>query len=178
MRMNHVVAAMLALSTLIPLGAAAREPGPALAAGAYECRVSKEYAFRACSVELREGVSWLKMPGDTGYLVAFEGPVVNTEEKGVLYVEAAKRTDTRPWGCTNCAERCTTDPASCECKELPPEATKACLATPIQLLLKSSGGAWKGTLPYKVFGHEYKDGKPVGTSVDIYVLDVTIRRAK
>lgn len=175
--MRRLMFSLFALS-LLSAPALARETGPAMPAGAYECRISKEYAFRACSVEVRDGVSWLTMPGDAGFLVGLEGPVVKTEEKGVAFFEAAKRTDSRPWGCYSCDERCTKDPSSCTCVELQPEVTKQCLATSAQLLLKESGGSWKGTLPYKVFGHTYTDGKPTGTSVDIYVLEVTIRREK
>lgn len=166
---------LVAISLLVPLSAAA-ETRVTLLAGSYECKVSKDYAFRACSVEVRDGLSYLKMPGDVGFLVGLEGFLYPTEDKGTVYFETTLRTDSRPWGCFNCAERCTTDPASCECKEIPVEATKECLASQVQVLLKGKGGTWTGMLPYKIFGWRYEDRRPVGTEFTVWPLKVVIRK--
>ena len=167
------LAALLAL--LIPLTATAADR-VTLPAGSYQCKVSKEYAFRDCTVEVREGLSYLTMPGDVGFLVGLEGFLYPSEQKGSVYFETTKRTDSRPWGCYNCAERCSADPASCECKEIPAEASKECLGTQVQVLLEGKRGTWTGVLPYKVYGWRYADGKPVGTEFTVWPLQVVIKK--
>lgn len=166
--------AVLAL-LLLPLSASAADR-VTLPAGAYQCKVSKEYAFRDCTVAVHDGLSYLSMPGDVGFLVALEGFLYPTEDKGTVYFEVSKRPDSRPWGCHNCDARCTTDPASCECKELPGDATKSCLAEPIRMLLTGKGGTWTGTLAYKVYGWRYDKGEPVGTEWSVWPLQVTIKK--
>lgn len=153
-------------------------PAP-LPPGKYECKTGKEYKLRECEVVVREGKTLLILPGDVQHLVSFEAEVRPTSDKKSVYVSVTRLLDARPWGCHSCQERCSVQPDSCACKEIPAEASEICRAQPLHFVLSAAGkDTWRGVMPYRVYGNRYTDGAVTGFDFDVYALEVTIKRKK
>jgi len=128
-----------------------------IAPGTYECKISREYRFRPCTVALDEhGRSILSIPQA---LVGLEG--VLTDEGATTHFDGIK-TRERPFGCFSCQERCSIDPASCGCRELPREASAACLMEPVRFSFRKKDGQWRGRIEYHLYDGDLdpEDGNP------------------
>ncbi len=126
--------------------------------GTYQCKISREYRFRPCTVELDEhGRSILTIPQA---LIGIQG--VLTDVGSATQFDGIKTRD-RPFGCYGCQERCSIDPTSCACKENPPVAIAECLMTPVRFKFKKKDGKWRGRIEH----HHYygqldpEDGHPL-----------------
>ncbi len=133
--------------------------------GEYECKISRGYRFRPCTVAIDEhGRSILTVPKA---LMAIEG--VLTDEGKVTHFDGIM-TRERPFGCFSCQERCTIDPSSCYCKEMPPEHSQDCLMQPIRFKIRRKDGQWRGRIEHHLYyGDEDAEGKPV-YETDHYVF--------
>lgn len=150
-------------------------PAPAaIAPGDYRCKVSREYKLRPCTVRVDErGHTRLTIPEA---LIALEG-VVYDEGRGLRF--DGWPTEARPFGCFTCDERCTVDPSSCACTELPPAASAHCLAQPVAIDFKADGKGWKGTLRWGIYYSRYQGDlpgrRPVGYEIRTEDLVVELR---
>ncbi|AKV00619.1 hypothetical protein AKJ09_07282 [Labilithrix luteola] len=122
-----------------------------LAPGNYMCRIDAMYKLRPCTVTRDErGFTWLETPDS---LLGLKG-VIYDEGGGLVF--DGTTAEERPFGCFSCQEHCTTDPASCACVELLPDASRECLARPIVARLTKKGSSWVGSLPYKTYYNHYE----------------------
>ncbi len=125
-------------------------------AGEYECKISREYRFRPCTVTIDEhGRSILTIPMA---LLAIEGVLTDvgkaTRFDGIMTRE-------RPFGCFSCQERCSVDPSSCACKELPRAHSADCLMQPIRFTFKKKDGQWRGRIEHHLYyGDVDEQGNP------------------
>lgn len=128
------------------------DPRPSkLAPGNYMCRVDAMYKLRPCTVARDErGFTWLEMPDG---LLGLKGVVY--DDGGALVFDGTTAEE-RPFGCFSCQERCTTDPSSCGCTELMPDASRECLAQPIVARLTKQGSSWVGNVKYKTYFNHYE----------------------
>ncbi len=166
------------LLCVLPLLATAHEPTsrpppPPLAPGEYTCRVSSEYKPKPCKVELKDGK--LTLVAKEGGLFGFEG-IVEKHEPFILV--KAHHTDRRPFGCYDCAERCSQVPGSCMCDELPPAASEECMAQPLYIVLKPSGkNTWAGSVVVQRYLDAPEDGSaPYGR--EPWVIEVTLQKKR
>lgn len=161
----------------LPLLASAHEPTskpppPPLPPGEYTCRVSSEYKPKPCSVVMKDGK--LTLVAKEGGLFGFEGTV---EKQEPFVLVRAHHTDRRPFGCYDCAERCSQAPGSCKCKELPPAASQECVAQPLHVVLRPSGrNTWAGS----VVVQRYLDGPEGGAAYthEPWVIEVTLQKKR
>lgn len=122
-----------------------------LAPGNYVCRVDAMYKLRPCTVTRDErGFTWLEAPDG---LLGLKG--VLYDDGGALVFDGTTAEE-RPFGCFSCQERCTTDPSSCGCTELMPDASRECLAQPVVVRLTKQGSSWVGNVKYKTYFNHYE----------------------
>ena len=126
-------------------------------AGEYECKISREYRFRPCTVTVDEhGRSILTIPMA---LLAIEGVLTDV---GTATRFDGITTRERPFGCFSCQERCSVEPNSCACKELPREHSAECLLQPIRFTFKKKVGQWRGRIEHHLYyGDVDEQGNPV-----------------
>lgn len=140
---------------LLPLFAVAAPKGLP-APGDYECRIDTGYKFKPCTIKaLPNGSVVLDVTpglfGITGQIIA--------DEKGRKLLFVGKLNEPRPFGCFNCAIRCTENPGSCACTENQPAAANACRDQPIVFALKKSGKSLSGTITRFTVEADYQNGK-------------------
>ncbi len=138
-----------------------------LAPGTYACRIDAMYRFRACTVRKDEkGFTWIDMPESLLGLTA-----VVYDDGASIVLDGTSATP-RPFGCFACQERCTTDPASCVCKELMPAASRECLLQPLTGKLTKSGAIWRGNIRHVAYFNHYEGP---GTDRHVTSWDKTAR---
>jgi hypothetical protein len=87
-------------------------------------------------------------------LLGLEG--VLTDQGQWTHFDGIKTRD-RPFGCFACDERCTTNPESCACQELPRVASAQCLLEPVRFRFRKEDGQWRGRIEHH---HYYGDLDP------------------
>jgi len=144
-----------------------------IGAGDYVCKISKEYKLRPCTVRVDpQGHTILTIPEG---LIALEGVIY--DEGDVVHFDGWP-TEARPFGCFSCDPRCTVDPSSCMCDELPPAASAHCLAQPVTFELKRKGDGWRGMMNYTTYSSRYEGEVPkrrvtgYETEVDTFVVEI------
>lgn len=149
---------------------------PDMPVGEYKCRVSKGYKMRACKVTLVDGQLYLTV--GEGNLIGMSGKLLVVDDRAKDVYFDARLTDERPFGCYSCQERCTTNPESCACKEIAPEASAECVAQQVGAHLKRKGNTWKGTFPYKkywkVYSGEGDQRRVVGYEATVQFFELTL----
>jgi hypothetical protein len=141
--------------------------------GEYLCKISKEYKLRPCTVRTDpKGHTMLTIPQA---LIALEGVIY--DEGDVVHFDGWQ-TEERPFGCFSCAPRCSVEPSSCMCDELPPAASAHCMAQPITFELKRKGKGWRGMMNYTTYSSRYEGEMPARrvtgyeTEVDSFVVEL------
>jgi len=150
-----------------------------ITAGDYLCKISKEYKLRPCTVRVDpKGHTMLTIPQS---LIALEGVIY--DEGDVVHFDGWQ-TEERPFGCFSCDPRCTVDPSSCMCDELPPAASAHCRAQPITFELQRKGSGWRGTMNYTSYSSRYEGEVPkrrvtgYETEVDSFVVEIKPAQGK
>lgn len=173
----RITALLLLLTPLVSLAhePTSQPPAPALPPGEYACRVSSEYKEKPCTVELKDGR--LTLVAKQGGLFGFEGTV---EKQEPFVLVKAHHTDRRPFGCYTCAERCSQVPGSCMCKELPPEASRECLAQPLYIVLRPAGrNAWSGSVVVQNYSLAHEKGASKSDfEREPWVIEVTLKKKR
>lgn len=125
--------------------------------GVYECKIAREYRFRPCTIALDEhGRTILTIPHA---LLELQG--VLTDEGSWTHFDGIKTAE-RPFGCFSCQERCTTNPGSCGCQELPRVASAQCLLEPVRFRFRKQDGKWQGRIEHHhYYGDLDAEGQPV-----------------
>jgi hypothetical protein len=142
--------------------------------GEYLCKISREYKLRPCSVTI-----------DAAGHTILQAPLGLIAIEGVLYDEGEELRfdgwpmEPRPFGCFSCDERCTIDPSSCVCTELPAAASAHCVAQPITFSLKRGKAGWKGSLRWGSYYSRYEGAPPgrrqVGYEIEPLTMIVELR---
>lgn len=121
-----------------------------VAPGTYACRIDSMYKLRPCTVTKDEhGFTHIAMPGS---LLGFEGVLY---DDGAAMILDGTSADRRPFGCFSCDENCS-EPGSCVCTELPPEASRECLGLPLTARLTKVGATWRGTFTHVSYSNHYE----------------------
>jgi hypothetical protein len=148
-------------------------PPPPLPPGEYTCRVSSEYKPKPCTVVLKDGR--LTLVAKEGGLFGFEGTV---EKQEPFVLVRAHHTDRRPFGCYDCAERCSQAPGTCMCEELPKAASEECLAQPLHVVLRPSGkDKWTGSVVVQRYLDPPADGS-APYAREPWVIEVTLQKKR
>jgi hypothetical protein len=134
-------------------------------AGDYKCRIGKEYKARACAVAVEGGHTRITIP--EGGLIALEGVLYDEHDEVWL---AGWPTEKRPFGCYSCQEKCSITPDECGCTEVPPSASRLCLAQPISAKLKATAKGWSGKMGWTGVDNNYA-GTPPDRRMVAYELD-------
>lgn len=178
--MNQYIKMMGAsLLSLVVLGAISTpvlaQQKSVMESGEYSCKISKEYKMRDCKVSVVDGVATLSIP--TG-LVAIHGEVHQIDKQKNKAYFYGKLSDARPFGCYSCNEKCAANPETCMCKDIAPEHSETCAAQRVGFVLTKKGKTWTGKLPLQHYNGVYKDGKIVGHTIEVMMLDVVIKQGK
>ena len=146
----------------------------------------KDAALREAISMLPEKLEELKLTIPDG-LIAVEGTLSRVDgHKKSVYFEGKLR-EGRPFGCYQCAPKCSQPGVKCGCSEIPPEGSKQCMEQPMNALLRKNGKQWEGRLPQRVYSVVYEELKPgqappdravIGFSYEMHAHRFIIRKKK
>ena len=171
--------ALVLVVALLPASAwAAQKPAP-IAPGEYECRISKGYKFRPCQVVATGGGATLTIP-DVGHLIVLTGPLYAVDDAPKQAFWEAHLAGERPWPCYRCQPRCSDQPGSCHCKELPAEGSAECREQAVRIVLQRKGRSWSGLVPVRMYWSKIdpESKTVVGWEFTIQTFRMTLRPAR